>query len=203
MMRDSDLTLLVLVASAATGCISASRCPTDRLCGNATWYTGASASPPLEGRLVLAPLTAVAGAGGDGAEALAVGSRPVYLRFDLRGIGAGATIERAVLTLAPHVAWQPRGVSTVLARGLVSSWQSTSAAGGGAIVDPDPAGSVVIPGQMRTPVRIDVTSALRSAGEGSTTFEGVALTALGAPVVFTGLGSDGVAMRPRLEVVVR
>jgi hypothetical protein len=52
-------------------------------------------------------------------------------------------------------------------------------------------------------VRIDVTEAIRRASEGLSAFEGVALTADGAPVAFAGLGIDDVASRPRLEVVIR
>ena len=197
-MREAFSALVVVpVFAAMTGCASTTACPSDRVCGNSTWYT-ASGGQSIEGRVVVAPLTGVSGGGSDGAEAITLGARPVFLRFDLRGIDEN--VERAVLTLAPSPSWHPSGATRIVARGLSSDWNTLSS---GAGLRPDPAGDVTLPGRSRTPVRIDVTEAVRAWRNGASDFTGVALTAEGAPVSFAGLGIETVASRPRLEVVLR
>jgi hypothetical protein len=195
------LAALAALASCVAACVSGPACPTDRVCGNSTWYVTANGAP-IEGRVVVAPLTAVGGASSDGTEAVTVGARPVYLRFDLRDLPEG-TIERAVISLAPHPSWHPSGPSRIVARGIASEWTPAGIANASPALQPDVAGEIVVPGRTRTPVRIDVTSALRGIADGSGSFDGIALVADGAPVAFAGLAIDSVVARPRLEVVVR
>jgi hypothetical protein len=196
-----DPAMLLAAASCITACVSGPACPPGRVCGNAAWYVAANGAP-VEGRVVIAPLTAVGGASSDGTEAMTVSARPVYLRFDLGELPEG-TIERAVVSLAPHPSWHPRGPSRIIARGIASEWSSAGVANASPAMQSDLAGEVIVPGGTRTPVRIDVTPALRGFADGSTGFDGIALVADGAPVAFAGLAIDSVASRPRLEMVVR
>jgi hypothetical protein len=92
----------------------------------------------------------------------------------------------------------------VFARAIVSRWSRASVAAVGApSMDPSPAGEAVVPGDRRTPVRIDVTPALQAWQAAGTPFEGLALAADGDGVVVDGVGAANPADRPRLEVVLR
>ena len=186
------------VAGLASCAGGGAACPPDRACGVSSWYVNA-AGGGVEGRVVVAPLTGVAGAGSDGSEALAIGQQPVLLRFDLRGIGEGS-IERAVISLAPHATWRPSGSTRIIVRGVASEWTTGSTL---PALESDVAGEAVLPGRTRMPVRIDVTRAMHASLDGEYTVEAIALSAEGSPVTFTGLGSDVIASRPRLEVVMR
>jgi hypothetical protein len=146
----SSAWLLFAAMTAIASCVSAPRCPTDRVCGNATWYTPVNGQT-LEGRVVVAPLNSVAGGATDGSEALTLGSRPVFLRFDLRNLGEG-TIESAVVSLAPHPSWHPSGITRVIARGVTSGWSEATVRNSMPVMQPDVAGEVVLPGRTRIPV---------------------------------------------------
>jgi hypothetical protein len=191
----------------AHACVTGSPCPRDRVCGGGTWIPAGGAM--AEGSMVLAPVSDAAGpsTGYASSEHLPVGGRPVLLRFDLSGLDGRGTIERAMLLLSPHPAWRPNGLPVrIFARAIISPWSAYSVAQDGPpILDSVPTAEIALPGDTRTPVRMDVTNALRAWQSGSVAFQGLALSSDDATssVVFAGLGTYDDASRPRLEVVLR
>jgi hypothetical protein len=138
-------------------------------------------------------------------DALAVGGRPVLVRFDLSPIAGRGFIERAVLSLAPHASWRPTGEPAhLVVHAIIGDWSAVPGPGAAAAeLGPYPAADATLPGRTRVPIRLDVTEAVRAWQYGTARFEGLALASYGAPVVFAGMGSGTDVDRPRLEVSLR
>ncbi len=136
-------------------------------------------------------------------EALALRRRPVFLRFDLRPLRArGTAIERATLLLAPHPDWQTSAGSVRVAVHALATIPPR-ASGDAPDLAPDPAALATIPRDLRVPVRVDVTSALRAWWDGSLPPGGLAVSADVEGLVVHGASAVDRSSRPRLEVVVR
>lgn len=196
---------LVVMLVGTVHCGSTLACPRGLACGTASWLPVNGAG--IEGQFVVSPVLRVAGGSvlpGTEPEQLRVGPRPVLLRFDLSEL-AGRSVERAVISLVPHPSWRPLEQPVRLyLHTIVGPWPGGSAD----TVDvpalaPDPVAQVFLPGNVRAPVRLDVTTALRAWQAGTMPFEGFAVSSDGPVVVLTGPAAYAQGDRPRLEVVVR
>lgn len=193
------------LALSTTACAAAPACPPDRVCGTSSWIP-ASGAAGVEGPMVIASASEIAGAAPPGAfaERVPLGNRPVLIRFDLAAI-EGREVERATLSIVPHPGWHPAGRPLRLyARAVTGGWAPEAPEGASAAyLDPDPIADAVLPGRTRAPLRLDVTAALRAWQAGVAGFDGLALSTTGEGVVIQGPAALAPSDRPRLEVVLR
>jgi hypothetical protein len=196
--------VFVSLAIAAIGSTSCGRaCPPQRFCGAATWVASGD-EPIIEGTSVVLVATASSdprqGTFVD-PEQLDLEPRAVFVRFDLAPARArGASIERATLLLAPHPQWRTIDRSVRVA---VHPLASGEARGAEPAIASDLVSVATIPLQLRAPIRMDVTRAVRAWWDGSLPSGGLAISADGAGLVVQGAAAVARSDRPRLEVIVR
>jgi hypothetical protein len=197
--------VVACIAACASAGSCARSCPSGAFCGVATWVARGD-EPIVEGTSVvlLADEGRDLALGADAnPEALALRRRPVFLRFDLAPLRSrGSAIERATLLLAPHPDWSTSAGSVRIAVHALASIPPR-ASGDAPDLAPDPSALATIPRELRVPVRVDVTSALRSWWDGSLPPGGLAVSADVEGLVVHGASAIERSSRPRLEVVVR
>jgi hypothetical protein len=138
-------------------------------------------------------------------DALYVSSHRSVLRFDRAALTGNSPIYRAVLSLSPHPSWRsfqrPVRVTVRSIRGGVGQEEGNYGEfpAAGEIVS-----TVTVPPDVRSTVRVDVTSVVQQWYARAHVLEGLMLeTDTTESIVFVGLGSSSLLRRPHVEVVFR
>ncbi len=192
---------VAVVLGATPACAHGDACPARRTCdarrgGDTTAVDGRSA-------IALASDSARAGEG-DAGDALPVGARRTFVRFDLAPLAQATSVERAVLSLAPHPAWRSSATPLHLTvRRVEGAWRVDDVGAGREPAVAEVLGEATLAAGVRSPVRVDVTEAVRAWLAGDASAQGLALEIDGGAAVFAGAGAATTGLRPRIEMVLR